>query len=59
MFLAEDLTLGQQKLEITESDLTIIQQTPEELETAITNGEVSDAKTLSGYLLWKLKYKNE
>ncbi|HYD35121.1 MAG TPA: NUDIX hydrolase [Vitreimonas sp.] len=55
MFLAENLRHGQQKLEVTESDLTIIKMTQSELETAIANGKVSDAKTLAGFLIWKLK----
>lgn len=36
-------------------DLTIIKLTAEEPELAITTNEISDAKTLSGFLLWKLK----
>lgn len=56
MFLAENLTPGKQELEMTESDLTIMKLTADELETAIINGEVSDAKTLSGFLLWKLSH---
>lgn len=55
MFLAENLTTGKQNLEITEHDLTIIKLTPAELESAIMQGEVADAKTLSGFLLWKLR----
>lgn len=54
MFLAEHLTPGQQRLEVTESDLTIVKLTAKELEKAIHNGEISDAKTLAGFLLWKL-----
>lgn len=54
MFLAENLAMKKQKLEITESDLTIIKLTEEELETAIIKGKISDAKTLAGFLIWKL-----
>jgi 8-oxo-dGTP pyrophosphatase MutT (NUDIX family) len=58
MFLAENLSLGKQQLEITESDLTIIKLTQDELESAIINGEVSDAKTLAGFLILKLRLKS-
>jgi len=57
MFLAENLTLGKQKLEMTEPDLTIVKFTQDELERAIMNGEVSDAKTIAGFLIWKLGSK--
>ena len=55
LFLAEDLTITEQKLEQTETDLTVIKFTITELEQAVSQGEISDAKTLSGLLLWKLK----
>lgn len=57
MFLAENLSMKKQKLEITESDLTIIKLTQKELEIAIINGKISDAKTLAGFLIWKLGQK--
>jgi 8-oxo-dGTP pyrophosphatase MutT (NUDIX family) len=55
MFLAEDLVLGKQELEITEPDLAMVKLTQQELEAAIVNGEICDAKTLAGFLMWKLK----
>lgn len=55
MFLAEELTAGNQDLEKTEADLEIVKMTQSELETAISNGNVSDAKTLAGFLLWKMR----
>jgi len=57
IFLAENLTKGKQKLEITEPDLTFIKLTQEELEISIIKGEISDAKTLAGFLIWKLELK--
>lgn len=58
MFLAENLTPGKQELEMTEADLTITRLTQDELETAILKGEVSDAKTLAGFLIWRLRSRN-
>lgn len=58
MFLAENLTKLTQKLDVTESDLTVVKLSQNELESAIIEGEISDAKTLAGFLIWKLEYKN-
>jgi len=55
LFLAEDLTPGKQKLDSTEADLEVLKYTAAELESAILNHEVVDAKTLAAYLIWKLR----
>lgn len=55
IFYATDLHAGKKELDATEVGLETQKVTPEELETLILNGTLSDAPTVSAYGLWKMK----
>lgn len=55
IFLATDLTQRENNLDITEAGLEKITMSVEEFEQAVSNGEISDAPTISAYGLLKIR----
>jgi ADP-ribose pyrophosphatase len=55
LFLATELTLGHQELDVTEADLQVKKVTIIEFEQMVINGEITDAPTISGYGILKIK----
>ena len=53
VFLAANLTKGKMNRETSEKGMKVVKVTSEKLEKMIKGGEIRDALTLSGYLLFK------
>jgi len=58
IFFATDLSEGQKKPDVTETDLVHHKMTIEEFEQAVLSGKITDAPTISAYGLWKIKMSN-
>lgn len=58
IYLAEKLTEGEHAREEGEEDMELLEMTLEEAEAKIRNGEIVDAKTISGLMMFKLYYRD-
>ena len=59
IYLAEELTAGDHNREEGESGMEILEFTLNEIDEKIKNGEIYDAKTISGIMLAKYRITNE
>jgi len=59
IYLAEELTAGDHNHEEGESGMEILEFTLNEIDEKIKNGEIYDAKTISGIMLAKYRITNE
>ena len=59
IFLAEELIAGEHNREEGESGMEIHEFSLKEIDEKIRNGEIYDAKTISGIMLAKLRFTNE
>ncbi len=55
IFLASDVTQGEQQLEVSEQDMETAFFSVEEFEQMVDRGEIMDAPTISAYALLKMK----
>ncbi len=55
LFLAEELTQSERKLDVTEAGLEVLKITVQEFEEMVRQGNVTDAPTISAYGLLKIQ----